>query len=784
MTPSRQERLLFSALCLLEVALTWGAIADRRMVRGHDGFSYFMFQYWYLNDAAFTGEVPQWMPYSTQGAVATWRYGGQAAPLQLVWLEIAPLLKEVNFLTLFHLGLAFDRLMLMVGTWLLARRFLRSPAAVFFVAFTAVFSADASDQAWFNLRSHAALPLMLHFIHRLLETGRWRHLFAAGNLFAFQSLGGLPYMMPVTSWIVTTYAVLTILLTRTRIPWRGDRSWVGALAGAAASLAAVYAIWRIGTDGIMVYQFGRDALGHASLESFLTYGGNLSLIKWNELWLGVSPNRDLTLYLGQAGLAAIVLGIPAGLTRARLPLPLMVVLVLLLSGGTLLATVLYYVWPLMSYYRHLGLLAPFAKFFLCFLAGFGVDALAGGTPLRPRWTIVAAAAMLGVAGTAAAFAADPPAASSLTASLVDWGATFARETAEQPWLSNRLWLLSGVAGTVALLLGTFRWAGSRPALLAALVAVQVGDLTLHRATLLSQKTVRLDDAALRLLDFQPAPYQPRRIDLVPGRPADAQRVAAHPRARVTPLVEPGYGGVCCTIYSFLHLDAAGTIHWVDSWMAPLDRYMKAYWGQYIDGSRAIVGFADQVLLFPTVTHPASARFAGIVEDKIQFFSIAALTDTEREVGDTIVRWDYAGDVLVMTDPAGALREPAPPRVVLRELNRSMKARLSPPYEVVRFSANRLEVRVRIDEPKGAWMFYSDVWDPSWSATVNGRAVPVACANLAYKAVPLTAGENLVRLEFGSAALRRLYHLAGLTAAAWVGIVLWLAGTLLFRQADS
>jgi hypothetical protein len=75
------------------------------------------------------------------------------------------------------------------------------------------------------------------------------------------------------------------------------------------------------------------------------------------------------------------------------------------------------------------------------------------------------------------------------------------------------------------------------------------------------------------------------------------------------------------------------------------------------------------------------------------------------------------------------------------------------------------------------MFYSDVWHPSWRATVNGKPVPVYRADLAYKAVPLAAGENVVLLRFGSATFSWCAMLLAMNALAWLGGLSWMMWTL-------
>ena len=71
------------------------------------------------------------------------------------------------------------------------------------------------------------------------------------------------------------------------------------------------------------------------------------------------------------------------------------------------------------------------------------------------------------------------------------------------------------------------------------------------------------------------------------------------------------------------------------------------------------------------------------------------------------------------------------------------------------------------------MSYADVWNPSWHATVNGRAVPILRGQLAYKAVPLEPGENIVRFHFDLPLFSVLTAVVAATAAGWLALVAWL-----------
>jgi hypothetical protein len=93
----------------------------------------------------------------------------------------------------------------------------------------------------------------------------------------------------------------------------------------------------------------------------------------------------------------------------------------------------------------------------------------------------------------------------------------------------------------------------------------------------------------------------------------------------------------------------------------------------------------------------------------------------------------------------------------------------PGIVVSRFSANNIELSV--DAGLGQWLVYLDNYHPSWRAYVNGKSVPIAQANIAFKAVKLEEGHNTVRFSFENLKSRLYTKLLFITGVLLALVVL-------------
>lgn len=766
---ARREGGLLLLAILMESLVIAGLVAERRMVRIHDGYLQFSLQYYFLNGATTGGSIPQWMPLMTHGMVATVWWAVQANPLQNVLLAAGPLVARLDFLLLYHLGILVQELVLLAGVWLLARRFLTSSLAVFFVATAVLGSSVWTRNPWASLHLVYAVPLVLHFGHRFLERGRWRDILLAGNLLALQALGTV-YGLPVTSFVVFVYFASWVALSREGrrqlLALRPTWPALPALLLAALSFVLVFAAMTSGTDQIAYYNPGRDPDGRASLDVFLGYGGATNRRKWLELFLRVSPALDYTLYVGMLAVPFSVIGLALGINRRTGHLLVTLVVTYLFSTGSVLATVAYYTWPMMSYYRHIGVVSVFTKLFLCLVAGLGVDAvLRRGRDtsgrLRFAGALSAAAGATGLVAVGLWWSLGAGDLATWVRSLVYRAGSLETMLGEEH-VRGAVGQAAGLAAVAALLVAGMALPGIRRLLVVLALVVAALDLHTYKATQSRLLNLPLSDEEHRLLAFQPMPYAGRRCLTLPCRPTTRYELL-RPLATMP-------GGAYGSAQSFLFEDEIGSFWRLDNWLAPLDDFMRAYGGQAIgDRTTPPTGYVHSWTWHFPVEHPGAAKIAAVTEDKIQFFSSVHVATDAAAVASAITTPDYTGDFLLVTGPAST-SDASGGAVPWAGQRRPPSTRIRLPYRVERFDANTLVVTVEAGDHRTAWMLYSDVWHPFWRATVNERPAPVFKANLAYKAVPLGPGRNRVQLGFASPALTILQPLAGVTSLFWLGYV--------------
>ena len=152
--PGSPGKKLFFLIVGLELLLTIWLIINRRY-GGHDTFQYFTIFYYFLNNASLCGEIPQWNPFIMHGIPASnWGYFEAGTGLLFhVLMLLGGMIRHLNFLPIYHLDIFLREFILLLGSWLLAKRYFSSAYTHFFVSVSILGSCVWYSQVFYNLFS-------------------------------------------------------------------------------------------------------------------------------------------------------------------------------------------------------------------------------------------------------------------------------------------------------------------------------------------------------------------------------------------------------------------------------------------------------------------------------------------------------------------------------------------------------------------------------------------------------------------------------------------------------
>ncbi len=769
--------LLFILLLGLQGLFFWFLVAQSRVPVGHDGFHIFTMQYFFLNNAVVHGEVPQWMPFMTHGTTATWWYSvqGVCGLLTNALFHCAELIRNTNFLGLYYASMFLDELLLLVGTWLLAKRFFSSPLTILFVCVSVLGSSIWATQPYFNFYHFYTLPLIIYFIHRLLDEGRWLYLFFAAHLFGMQIITSDAYVIPLVSMVVAMYFLFYALCDFKQVAGqvrnlKFDRRFYGAFLGSIFSMAMVGLILKAGMDPQLVnFNHGRGTEGAVPLNVFLTYSAGTGGIEWRDLILRFSPGADSTLYIGFLSLAFIVIGFLRNLNPSSKHIACLVLFLLIFSASTVVSVLFYYVWPLMKYFRHLALVSPVAKFFVCFLAGFGLDYILTRNPQDKtfRWIMTMLALGMGFLSVYLwDLATHRGLLQAIPALVSKVGLLLFIKPFEHPTLLRSQFEQSAFyAFWAALLLLSLVWIrrdSLRLFLFVGLLVFHIFDVYGYKFFEYKMRTMALSPQQKQLCRFQKIPYSPRR-GLASPEVIKRMMIAKDTYKKTV----SSYWG----LHTFTFFDPLQTPLITYNWQIPFGDMLRAFEKQSIRNKQeppASYVPDWRLLNFPVQNIPAR-KIAGADEDKVQFFRNVHFGPSDDAIAECLASPSYKGNLVFASDARASGKLDCHDAATV-----AGDERLHLPYQVLDYSANRIKLQADVSAMDPVWMMYSDAWHPLWQATINAQPTPIYKANLSYKAVLLNPGSNTVEFIFKSSYINWLQKYFGWSALFWILAIIFLA----------
>lgn len=784
----RSAFLFVASLLALFYLVNFGWVT--RLPLGHDTLEYLQLQYAFLNEVVTRHEFAYWFPFMTMGTVSNWWFMISDGLLNNLYLLVSPLFAGGNYYVPFYLSLFFDELVLLAGAVCLARMLYSHGLTVLFVALSVVFSVNWVTQVWFGFHVFYLAPLMM-----FLFIDAWRNVrplsAIAGCMCAVYAFyGNLPYTVPLFIWIVALpCGIRAIICLKPSFLRTGEGYHVRwpseAASGALRRLVALAGGWRwlpycvplacvaligfyltqLGTRDIVMSETGRSADGSVSLRDFLSYGGTVCYQNIFEFVTGITFSNNLSLYLGGVAAALALFETWCVIAERRLSSAsaifiISAAIVWLLSSGNAVVGNAFYHLPWMSFYRHVGLSAVFAKLYLILAAGYGCDRLLSASvdPAVRRRLTWAAATVVAIKGLWGLMVLD-----------VATGLDLLRHLVVNPFCNLSqdtllMWLLPFLAVTVVpvllLLLRSCKSVAWGRGAIIGLIALQFLDLIVFRVACLNGRMPANDVSAQRLrscLAYEDYRYPPRRV--VDARAAPRFGALGSVRwmsdAGLPYANFNDYGAVYWTTETFLLTDAARSLFRTDHRLKYLDRLASLRNHRIVAGTQWT---GTQWITAPVERFPADSvyeKLIGVSDDKIQFFQTIRMTKSESEADHLLGNQQFSGDILVGLPEQRSKNKIEGPAIALVASygGANMNDRVSATYTVDRFSFSSIDLSVRNPQGSPIALYYADTYHPYWRALVDGRQTPIIQANHAFKAIIVPSGTSRVSFVYGPPKLR-------------------------------
>jgi hypothetical protein len=533
-------------------------------------------------------------------------------------------------------------------------------------------------------------------------------------------MGNVPYFLAIHLWISFLYSLTWIFKDRIRFPrftWRDP--------GSIVFLAAAFLI------GLLAYRFaghslnfltlqnsGRDVLSAKShLSAFLNYGGKITQYPFHYFLSGFSQEGDVSRYMGLLLIPFFVWSFFLKQSRASAALIVSFLGVLAIWSAGLGADAIFNLFPTMSYYRHIGLLMGVLKTLAALIAGHSLDHFlslrSGDAQFKPRRKILSEVPLFyACVGLSTAFIALDFSVSHFlneSAGFMGCSEPIIRKCAS-PEFKFQFSLF--IARTVPYLLASlcllfYRF---RPGVL--LLACLIIDLTSVQWAHFKAHT-----PLPSLFSSRAAPFSPTRLEYVPQRAIFSSDELT--RSEFHYLIA----------YAYSSTDPC------------MPRGRVDFFNENVSELLLSRGLPPALIRTGQVNDPFLLGALGCDLPKIRVTQTAHFVETQEEAASWIQSPLRKNQDIVIVGASTAQNVKANSRSAPVPMDQAES------LDVVRFTNDQIDIKVEAGPHSGKWLYYADAFHPGWKAWVNGRKTEIFRANMAFKAIPLAEGHNLIELKF-------------------------------------
>ena len=701
----------------------------------HDTLSVFQFFSYYYSELSLNHEIPWWLPHTSYGMPIDSYILFSFGPFQYLALAVGYFVGIKNTLHLFSTSLAFDSLLLGLGSLLLCRHILKERFSSLVCVASILLLVFYDRQVYWNFKILIPLPLVLYLVQRGIERINPAYLLWAAAILLSWSFGSVTYTLVAQVYIVAAYGIAfwtaSMLIQRSSsevllAQWLLFKQRVlsrnvlfHSLAPTlviVVCLAMMYATRTVMSQHMAYNALGRGANMGVDLRTYLTYGGGGEADKILEIFNGIptSNPHDYLVYIGLVNFGFVLLGL-VSIKKIPSQMALLVTTGLVIAFTVVATGVaeLAYSLPGMSLIRHIAYFITVGKLLLIILSGFGVREIVTGNSKSIHIYLIAAGAI-----------------------CLWW----------TPMNTENLYNFHAlVTASVLVVFVSLAWIFKAPRrlLLWGCILISLTDIVSYRLVVFKMADLFLVAFPAEFKTVQATPYRPERLE---EKDADVLK-----RYRLKPM--DIYGGG--------------------------DSYLRE---DFCKGSR-------QDLVAPGVKHLFQLRVwrDRIMTDPRDALDAKADQTLRKALGCGVPKLRLVGNVRYARDEAAAgqlvcCRADIDERpVIMAPESVEMAAHLpsvtnKDAIAVREFSPNKLRMLVYNSEAAPQWLIYADAFDERWTATVDGVSRPLYKANVAFKALKVEPGLHEIVLYLPRPLMNVLFSVFALImsgiAAGLIGGVLW------------
>ncbi|PIQ86638.1 MAG: hypothetical protein COV74_04010 [Candidatus Omnitrophica bacterium CG11_big_fil_rev_8_21_14_0_20_45_26] len=704
----------------------------------------------FYNDFLYHGELVRWMPYGSFGMPAEkWQLMGVTYAGYLAGV-IGAIFHFENTLLLFKWSVMFEQLMLLFGTYLLAKEWFREKETILFACMAMVAATFWPLQVLSDLRVYHLLPLEMYFITRFFRERRPHHLWLAGLVFVMWQLGSSLYTGGLKLLIMLFFFVgmaVVYGLPCRGLPEKSKANLFSFLAMIISAGALLYLAAHL-LDYTESVRPGRDPITQVvTLNNFLTAGRSIGFGKFLGLFfasvLSTPTSGDFTLYMGWMTLPFMIYGFTHLKAKESKVVLFVAVYLCLFSLGdiTPVTRLTYFLFPPIRIFRYIGLTGGILRVLFILIAAFGVDRFL--SDFKKENTSVSTKQSVKRLFLYGLFV--------LAAGIGCWMLNGNDRYFQVQWPLFTLvgMILFIVAVTVIFIFKRF----SHRACFYVVMAALMIDLLTFQALAVSSWPARWPDLAPsvgRASNYQYQPFRQVSLDSNPRAYSGYYQIADTGAA------------LAIQAFNFLQFDpclprAFENYLWDEN---VLDLLLNG-WPSFFSAASATAFLSEPRAVIFGFTMGCTAE-----QPKMKLVSDVYYAANNQEANELLKKRSDIFRKIILTGVPPALQNRFTPSKTA-EVDTSG-------VHVTSFTYSRLTAKIQHVRQGGAWLYYADGYHPGWEAYIDGNKAAIFEANRGFKAIFLEPGDHTVYLIYRDDGRNIASHLIAILAFLFAaGMLIWI-----------